>query len=295
MLAEGLPLKTEQVAHSRRVERVVTGQATSDGAGVTLTRVLDQQLQRRLDPFLMLDAFGSNDPGDYIAGFPDHPHRGFETVTYMIAGRMRHRDSAGNEGLLENGGVQWMNAGRGVIHSEMPEQEDGVMEGFQLWLNLPARDKMSAPWYRDIKASEIPAFRTAEGADVKVIAGRSHGVEGAVRREHTEPLYLDIQLPARARFAQSLPMGANAFVYVYRGQVSVAGETVAKARMAILDGDEGTDGVIIESGEHTARVLLIAGRPLNEPIVQYGPFVMNSQDEIYAAVSDYREGRLGRI
>ncbi|HRQ48364.1 MAG TPA: pirin family protein [Rhodocyclaceae bacterium] len=288
-------MKAEQVAHSRRVERVVTGQATSDGAGVTLTRVLDQQLQRRLDPFLMLDAFGSNDPGDYIAGFPDHPHRGFETVTYMIAGRMRHRDSAGNEGLLENGGVQWMNAGRGVIHSEMPEQEDGVMEGFQLWLNLPARDKMSAPWYRDIKASEIPAFRTAEGADVKVIAGRSHGVEGAVRREHTEPLYLDIQLPAGARFAQSLPMGANAFVYVYRGQVSVGGEPVAQAHMAILDGREDADGVLIDSGTEPARVLLIAGRPLNEPIVQYGPFVMNSQDEIYAAVSDYREGRLGRI
>jgi quercetin 2,3-dioxygenase len=293
MLAERLPLKAEHVAHSRRVERVVTGQATSDGAGVTLTRVLGQQLQRRLDPFLMLDAFGSDDPGDYIAGFPDHPHRGFETVTYMIAGRMRHRDSAGNEGLLENGGVQWMNAGRGVIHSEMPEQEDGVMEGFQLWLNLPARDKMSAPWYRDIKANEIPAFRTAEGADVKVIAGRSHGVEGAVRREHTEPLYLDIQLSAGARFSQTLAPGLNAFIYVYRGQVSVGGEPVAQAHMAILDGREDADGVLIDSGTESARVLLIAGRPLNEPIVQYGPFVMNSQQEIYAAVSDYREGRLG--
>lgn len=293
MLAERLPLKAEHVAHSRRVERVVTGQATSDGAGVTLTRVLGQQLHRRLDPYLMLDAFGSDDPGDYIAGFPDHPHRGFETVTYMIAGRMRHRDSAGNEGLLENGGVQWMSAGRGVIHSEMPEQEDGVMEGFQLWLNLPARDKMSAPWYRDIKADDIPAYRTVEGAHVKVIAGRSHGVDGAVSREHTEPLYLDIHLPAGARFSQTLAPGLNAFLYVYRGQVSVGSEPVASAQMAILEGRDDADGVLIDSGTEPARVLLIAGRPLNEPIVQYGPFVMNSQQEIYAAVSDYREGRLG--
>jgi len=256
-------------------------------------RVLGQQLQRRLDPFLMLDAFGSNDPGDYIAGFPDHPHRGFETVTYMIAGRMRHRDSAGNEGLLENGGLQWMNAGRGVIHSEMPEQEDGVMEGFQLWLNLPARDKMSPPGYRDIKADQIPAFRTPAGAAVKVIAGRSHGVDGAVSRDRTEPLYLDIHLPAGARFSQALAPGLNAFIYVYRGRVSVGGEPVVQAQMAILDGGDDADGVIIESGTAPARMLLIAGRPLNEPIVQYGPFVMNSQEEIYAAVSDYREGRLG--
>ena len=293
MAADTIESNPEHVAHSRSVERVVTGQATSDGAGVTLVRVLGQQLQRRLDPFLMFDAFGSDDPGDYIAGFPDHPHRGFETVTYMIAGRMRHRDSAGNEGLLENGGLQWMNAGRGVIHSEMPEQEDGVMEGFQLWLNLPARDKMSPPGYRDIKADQIPAFRTPAGAAVKVIAGRSHGVDGAVSRDRTEPLYLDIHLPAGARFSQALAPGLNAFIYVYRGRVSVGGEPVVQAQMAILDGGDDADGVIIESGTAPARMLLIAGRPLNEPIVQYGPFVMNSQEEIYAAVSDYREGRLG--
>ena len=184
----------------RQVERLIAGQATSDGAGVKLTRVLTQDLQRRLDPFLMLDAFGSDNPDDYIAGFPDHPHRGFETVTYMIAGRMRHRDSAGHEGLLEGGGVQWMTAGRGVIHSEIPQQSDGVMEGFQLWLNLPARDKMSAPWYRDFKAQELPRFVTAQGVTVIVIAGQSQGVSGAVTRAASAPLFLDLHLPAGTLF-----------------------------------------------------------------------------------------------
>src|SRR5215216_166208 len=170
---------------ARRVERVVAGQATSDGAGVKLTRVLTQPLQHRLDPFLMLDAFGTDNPGDYIGGFPDHPHRGFETVTYMIAGRMRHRDSAGHEGLLQNGGVQWMTAGRGLIHSELPEQEEGLMEGFQLWLNLPADRKLADPWYRDIQSETIPEFKTPEGVGVRVIAGSSHGVDGAVQRDAT--------------------------------------------------------------------------------------------------------------
>lgn len=280
------------VQSSRVVERIVTGIPTSDGAGVRLTRVLTQPLQRRLDPFLMLDAFRSDDPNDYLAGFPDHPHRGFETVTYMIAGRMRHRDSAGHEGLLESGGVQWMTAGRGVIHSEMPEQQDGLMEGFQLWLNLPARDKMAPAWYRDFKADEIPEFTTAAGALVRVIAGVSHGVAGAVTRETTAPLFLDIHVPAGARFTQPLAREANAFLYVYRGEAGVAGTTVARERMAILAND-GRDGVVIESvGDAPARALLLAGRPLGEPIVQYGPFVMNTEEEIYAAVSDYRDGRL---
>src|SRR5436853_5866830 len=179
----------ETVTRARTVERLVTGQATSDGAGAKRSRVRPQPLQRRLYPFLMLDAFGTDDPQDYIGGFPDHPHRGFETITYMLAGRMRHRDSAGHEGLLQNGDVQWMTAGRGVIHSELPEQENGRMEGFQLWLNLPAKDKMRAPWYRDIAAEEIPQFVTEEGVTVRVIAGRSHGTEGAMQRAVTEPLY----------------------------------------------------------------------------------------------------------
>ncbi len=281
----------EKVLHPRSVERLVVGQATSDGAGVSLTRVLTQDLQRRLDPFLMLDAFGSDDPDDYIAGFPDHPHRGFETVTYMIAGRMLHRDSAGHEGLLENGGVQWMTAGRGVIHSEIPQQEDGVMEGFQLWLNLPGRDKMSAPWYRDFKNADLPQFTTPAGVAVTVIAGQSHGVAGAVQREATAPLYLDIHLPAGARFEQPVLAGHNAFVYVYRGEARIDGRAVPVQRMALLANGADRDGVVIEAGPDS-RVLLIAGRPLNEPIVQYGPFVMNTKEEIYQALSDMRDGRL---
>jgi redox-sensitive bicupin YhaK (pirin superfamily) len=277
---------------SRAVERLVAGQATSDGAGVKLTRVLTQNLQHRLDPFLMLDAFGSDKADDYIAGFPDHPHRGFETVTYMIAGRMLHRDSAGHEGLLENGGVQWMTAAKGVIHSEIPQQEEGVMEGFQLWLNLPQRDKMNNPWYRDFKADELPKYVTEQGVAVAVIAGESQGVTGAVTRDTTQPNYLDLHLPAGTRFAQKLPAGHNAFVYVYRGEVRIAGQTVPLQRMAILVNDAQADGVVIEASAD-AKVLLVSGQPLKEPIVQYGPFVMNSQDEIYQALSDFRDGRLG--
>ena len=280
------------VNHPRRVERLVTGHPTSDGAGVKLTRVLTHDLQQRLDPFLMLDAFGSDNPDDYIAGFPDHPHRGFETVTYMIAGRMRHRDSAGHEGLLENGGVQWMTAGRGVIHSEIPQQEDGVMEGFQLWLNLPGRDKMNAPWYRDFKAGDLPRFVTPQGVAVTVIAGSSHGIAGAVTRDATAPLYLDLHLPAGTRFEQPLPDGHNAFVYVYRGEVAISGQAVPRQRMALLANDALADGVVIEAGVES-RVLLLAGQPLKEPIAQYGPFVMNTQQEIYQALSDFRDGRLG--
>ena len=280
---------TVTVEQPRAVERLVAGMATSDGAGVKLTRVLTTPLQRRLDPFLMLDAFGTENPDDYIGGFPDHPHRGFETVTYMIAGRMRHRDSAGNEGLLANGGVQWMTAGRGVIHSELPEQEDGSMEGFQLWLNLPAAEKMREPWYRDISNEEVPQF-TRDGATVRVIAGRSHGVEGAVQRETTQPLYLDLHLEPGTSFEQALPAAHNAFVYVYRGGVNIEGADVPVQRMAIL-ANRG-DGVALTAGPDGARALLIAGRPLNEPIVQYGPFVMNSNEEIFQAVEDFRNGRL---
>jgi redox-sensitive bicupin YhaK (pirin superfamily) len=280
----------ERVAHPRDVERIVAGQPTSDGAGVKLTRVLTQPLQRRLDPFLMLDAFGTDNPQDYIGGFPDHPHRGFETVTYMIAGRMRHRDSAGHEGLLSNGGVQWMTAGRGVIHSELPEQEDGRMEGFQLWLNLPAADKMRAPWYRDIQSAQIPQFTTAEGVTVRVIAGGSHGIDGAMQREKTQPLYLDLELPAGRSFAQSLPPGHNAFVYVYRGELAIGETKVPLQRMAILGNGADRDGVNVHAPVAT-RALLIAGAPLNEPIAQYGPFVMNTTGEIHQAVADYQAGR----
>ncbi len=287
-----VPSATMAVRQPREVERLIAGQATSDGAGVKLTRVLTQPLQRRLDPFLMLDAFGTDNPDDYIGGFPDHPHRGFETVTYMIAGRMRHRDSAGHEGLLQNGGVQWMTAGRGVIHSELPEQEAGRMEGFQLWLNLPARDKMTAPWYRDIQSQDIPEFTTPDGVTVRVIAGQSHGVAGAMQREATQPLYLDLHLPAGARFEQVLPAAHNAFVYVYRGAVQVGETPVPVQRMAILKNQADLDGVLLQATpDEPARVLLIAGQPLGEPIAQYGPFVMNSNEEIFQAVADFKAGR----
>jgi hypothetical protein len=284
-------VKLYRVTQPRKIERIVTGMATSDGAGVKLTRVLTQNLQQRLDPFLMLDNFHSDDPDDYIAGFPDHPHRGFETVTYMIAGRMRHRDNAGHQGLLQNGGVQWMTAGRGIIHSEMPEQENGVMEGFQLWLNLPARRKMIPAWYRDIPSAEIPEYVTENGVTVRVIAGTSNGISGAMTREDTEPMYLDIDLPANGQFSTNISAMHNAFVYVYRGTVAIGGTTLDENRMGILANDPQADGVTINSTA-PAKAILISGKPLREPIVQHGPFVMNTKEEVYQAVKDYQEGRL---
>lgn len=298
-----------RLQHPRSIERLVTGQPTSDGAGVKLVRVLTQDLQQRLDPFLMLDNFASSDPKDYGAGFPSHPHRGFETVSYMIAGRMRHKDSAGHEGLISNGGVQWMTAGRGVIHSEMPEQQEGVMEGFQLWLNLPGKTKMRAPWYRDIQSEEIPEVTTPEGITVRIIAGASHGVQGAMQREDTEPLYLDLIFPdapttraspaAPASFSQPLDASHNAFIYVYRGSLNVV-DAAGKAtpvpgnRMAILSNTG--DGVTLQAdtapGGEPARALLIAGKPLGEPIAQHGPFVMNTRQELQHAVDDFNQGRL---
>ena len=274
---------------SRQVERLVEGIATSDGAGVRLTRVLTQNLQRRLDPFLMLDAFRNDNPDDYIGGFPDHPHRGFETITYMIAGRLRHRDSAGHEGLLGPGGVQWMTAGSGLIHSELPEQESGLMEGFQLWLNLPASDKMVAPSYRDIPSPTLPEFVGDRGLRVRVISGESQGVKGAVQRPRTEPLYLDVHLPAGSRFVQPIPAGHNAFTYTYRGAVSIAGTVVGDRQMAILAND-GAEVVVVEAAVDS-RLLIVAGRPLGEPIAQYGPFVMNTAEQIEQTLRDYRAGK----
>ena len=278
------------------------GQATSDGDGVKLTRVLTQSLQQRLDPFLMLDAFGSDAAADYIGGFPSHPHRGFETVTIMLEGRMRHQDSVGNVGLLEPGSVQWMTAGRGIVHSEMPEQEAGRMAGFQLWVNLAAKDKMQAPAYRDVPPAAVPAYQTEQGVRVRVIAGRSGGIDGAVTRPTTEPLVLDIALPAGSSLDVDLPAGHNAFAYVSAGPVEIGGSASTHAavrveaeRMAILGNDAGADGVRIGvpgDAAGPARVLLVAGRPLAEPIAQYGPFVMNTSAEIQRAVSDFQRGAL---
>jgi len=278
----------------RPVEQIVAGVSTSDGDGVKLTRVLQHTLQERLDPYLMLDAFGSDNPGDYIGGFPSHPHRGFETVTYMISGRMRHRDSHGHEGLLSNGGVQWMTAGRGLVHSELPEQEEGLMEGFQLWLNLPAKDKMREPWYRDIQSAEIPEFTTPAGVHVRVIAGESHGIEGAMKREHTEPLYLDITLPPGAEFAQPLPDDRNTLIYVFRESVFIGNSEIPTKRMAIMANEPDSDGVLLHApgtNHSPARALLIAGKPLREPIAQYGPFVMNTREQLMQAVQDFQRGK----
>jgi quercetin 2,3-dioxygenase len=273
---------------ARAVDRIVRGVETSDGAGVRLTRVLTQDLQRRLDPFLMLDAFRSDRPDDYIGGFPDHPHRGFETVTYMLAGRMRHHDSAGNHGLLEAGGAQWMTAGSGLIHSELPQQEEGLMEGFQLWVNLPASRKMSPPGYRDIPAAAIPEYRDSSGTCVRVIAGQHAGVKGAVERPDTEPIFLDIHLPADGVLECAIPPECNAFVYCYRGGLSVGDRPVNDREMAILAND-GAAVVRIRSSV-AARAIVVAGRPLREPIVQYGPFVMNTTEQIRQAISDYQQG-----
>lgn len=276
---------------SRAVERLVIGRDTMDGAGVRLTRVIGQALHRRLDPFLMLDAFRSDAPADYLAGFPDHPHRGFETLTYLIAGRMRHRDSQGHEGLLQGGGLQWMLAGRGVIHSEIPEQVDGLMEGFQLWLNLPARDKLTEPAYRDVQSPSIPECLMANGVRVRVLMGESHGVAGAVQRPVTEPRVLDIHLLPGTAFAQPLPTEHHACVYVYQGSISLDGTSVNERQLAILGQSTEQDGVVLTAAM-ASRVMLMAGRPLGEPIAAQGPFVMNTQAEIEQAFRDYQAGTL---
>jgi len=272
---------------TRRVERIIAGQPTQDGAGVQLTRLLLPSLQQRLDPFLMLDNFRSDVPEDYLGGFPDHPHRGFETVTYMIAGRMRHRDSGGNAGLLVPGAMQWMVAASGLMHSEMPEQEDGLMEGFQFWINLPAKNKMDPPRYRDFASEAIPEAVLASGARVRVIAGAFGGIRGAVRRPVTEPLLLDVHLPAGAELAVPLAPRANAFVVAYRGEPQVAGEDLPIHALALL-GSEG-DAVLL-GARQAARLIVAAGLPLREPIAQYGPFVMNSSEQIRQTLADYRAG-----
>ncbi|HEY4542761.1 MAG TPA: pirin family protein [Noviherbaspirillum sp.] len=282
------------VTTSRTLQRVLPSVATSDGAGVKLRRSLGQNQAARLDPFLMLDEFGTDNPGDYIAGFPPHPHRGFETVTYMLDGHMRHEDHLGNVGELTSGGVQWMTAGRGIIHSEMPMQKEGRMRGFQLWINLPAAEKMKPAGYRDIPASEIPVVQVAEGVRVKVIAGSVTSTEGVtvagpIQGLSTEPVYLDVALEAGARFVHTLPVGHHAFVYTYEGSIAIGSEPrLLKPRSAgIL-----SPGELVEvQAEEAARFLLLAARPLGEPVVQYGPFVMNSAEEIQQAIADYQSGK----
>jgi quercetin 2,3-dioxygenase len=282
---------------TRSVRRVVKGMPTSDGAGVKLTRVIGQPQLPDLDPFLMLDEFGTDRAEDYIAGFPDHPHRGFETVTYMLDGRMRHRDNHGNEGVLVPGSVQWMTAGRGLVHSEMPEQQEGRMRGFQLWLNLPARDKMTAPKYQEFGPERIPTATPAKGVTAKVIAGQVAGIAGPILQPATDPTYLDLGLEPGAEFVQSLPPDYAAFVYVFEGTLQVGTDPGANPvrthELAVLS--EGAEirlkGLTVGADGKRARAILVAGRPLREPVAKYGPFVMNTRAELQQAFEDFQNGR----
>lgn len=275
-----------------RIARHVRGSAASDGAGVKLTRVIGGAELPDLDPFLLLDEFGTDRAEDYIAGFPDHPHRGFETVTYMLDGRMRHKDNHGNEGLLVPGSVQWMTAGRGLVHSEMPEQQQGRMRGFQLWVNLPASDKMTQPRYQEFAADRIPVVQPADGVTVKVIAGRVGEVAGPIVQPATDPLYLDVALDPGKSWEYALPGGHNAFAYAFEGSAALGdGEdvrTLGSHEMGVLGGG---DLLRLQAGDDGARLILVAGRPLREPVARHGPFVMNTRQELMQAFVDYQEGR----
>jgi redox-sensitive bicupin YhaK (pirin superfamily) len=279
----------DQATRTRQVLRLSKGQPTSDGAGVRLNRVIGNQALSELDPFLLLDEFRSEDGADYIGGFPDHPHRGFETVTYMLAGRMRHGDNHGHSGLLGPGSVQWMTAGRGIVHSEMPEQQDGLMWGFQLWVNLPAKDKMIAPRYQEFDPAAVPAVDVA-GARVRVVAGRVGQMQGPVVGIATEPTFLDVALPAGGSFALDLPREHHVFAFPFEGEALIGAPAAAVARgtLAVLGPGE---RVMLGAGTTPARILLVAAKPLNEPVARYGPFVMNTQDELRQAFVDYQAGR----
>ena len=279
--------------NDRKVATLLDAQPASDGAGVRLHRIVGPDGMRGLDPFLLLDEFRSDEAADYIGGFPPHPHRGFETVTYMLEGEMRHEDHLGNRGRLTSGGAQWMTAGRGVIHSEMPEQNEGRLHGFQLWINLPAAEKLKDPDYRDIEPAAIPEVALPGGGTVRVIAGTfTHAggtASGAVTGVSTDPLYLDLQLPAGALVPVPATSGHTVLAYVYAGTIGIAGEAIGERQLARLDDG---DGVTLHAGADGGRLLLLAARPLDEPIAHHGPFVMNTRAEIDQAITDYREGRL---
>jgi quercetin 2,3-dioxygenase len=274
----------------REAAHLFPGQPTSDGAGVKLTRMFDSRAAKLVDPFLMLDEFRSDSASDYIAGFPPHPHRGFETITLMFAGRMRHKDNQGNQGDLGPGSVQWMTAARGIVHEEMPQQENGLMWGYQLWLNLPAAMKMSEPGYQDIDAAQIPEVKSADGVHVRVIAGEYQGTRGAVRQRPTQPILLDVQLPANASFEYEVPEQHTVMLHGVAGESHVGTKAQPlKPRQLLLLG-AGTR-IHVRAGDAPAQFLVIAGRPLGEPIAHYGPFVMNTQDEIRQAVTDFQSGK----
>ena len=276
---------------TRELRQIVNGDQVSDGAGVQLKRIIGSPQLNMLDPFLMLDAFGSDQPQEYLAGFPPHPHRGFETVTYMLAGKMRHEDSAGNQGVIETGGVQWMTAGKGIIHSEMPEQEQGLLAGFQLWVNLPANEKMREPRYQERSADEIPVEAHDNGIRIKVIAGKTHqGTEGVIDNPYVNPLYLHVSLPADTDFEQAVPETDNSFIYVINGQLTLGDKRrlLKAGQLGVLEQGE---WVTLEADEDS-EFLLVSGQPLNEPVARGGPFVMNTREQVEQAFADYREGRL---
>jgi redox-sensitive bicupin YhaK (pirin superfamily) len=282
---------------ARRLERVIPALETSDGAGVKLRRSIGQSTQARLDPFLMLDEFGTENPDDYIAGFPSHPHRGFETVTYMLDGHMLHEDHLGNRGDLKSGDVQWMTAGRGIIHSEMPQQESGRMRGFQLWINLPAREKMQPARYQDVHPEEISTLALVNGGEVKVIAGtieiNGKTIRGPIQAISTQALILDVRLPAGGQFKHVIPAEHNAFVYPYEERILIGSENHQRALEPQSAGVlSAGDGIHIQTSDQPVAFLLLAARLLGEPIAQYGPFVMNTREEIEQAMADYRNGEL---
>jgi len=284
---------SEEHSTPRSVARIIKGMPATDGAGVELTRVIGQPVLPMLDPFLLLDAFRSDNPEDYIAGFPPHPHRGFETVTYMLAGRMRHKDNAGHEGVIEPGGIQWMTAGKGIVHSEMPEQEHGMLEGFQLWINLPASHKMTDAAYQEYAVEHIPLEHRDTGIEVRVIAGvTSQGTRGPVIQPVTDPLYLDVHIPAGQKFIEELPASHNAFIYVIHGPVVSANEDNQAVQLARDDLGVLSAGaaVRLQAGKQDARFLVVAGKPLMEPVARGGPFVMNTRAEVQQAFEDYQQG-----
>ncbi len=276
---------------TRELRQIVNGDQVSDGAGVQLKRVIGSPQLNMLDPFLMFDAFGSDRPQEYLAGFPPHPHRGFETVTYMLAGKMRHEDSAGNQGVIETGGVQWMTAGRGIIHSEMPEQEQGLLAGFQLWVNLPAAEKMSEPRYQERTAEEIPVESHDSGIRIKVVAGQTDkGTKGVIDNPYVNPLYLHVTLAAERSFEQHVADGDNSFIYVIDGQIIIGDKQrpLKAGQLGVLEQGE----VVRLSTETGSEFLLVSGQPLKEPVARGGPFVMNTREQVEQAFADYREGRL---
>ncbi len=282
----------QRFRHLRQIRQIVTGSATQDGAGVHLRRIIPTPGLRMLDPFLLLDVFSSDNPNDYIAGFPPHPHRGFETVTYLLAGQVRHRDSAGHMGIVKAGGVQWMTAASGILHSEMPEQDNGLLHGFQLWVNLPSALKMGQPAYQEFDPDQIPEETTDAGVKIRVIAGKSgNGTKGAVTGVATDARFLDITLPADTSHTESIPENYNAFIYLISGSLRLGGKGINSGELAVLIDGNGIKFTATEG----SRLLLIAGRPIGEPVARQGPFVMNREEDIQQAYRDYERGLFGQI